>query len=215
MGYLLMDRSFLNRTALLVSIIGVMLVSAGCCGYFTASPSNNTGTQTQPQVIQAGNPSGNATANQNGGTQPQNPTDANGQGQIIDVTNPSGSQGTSGSGIIATTQQECATLTPTCGDCVAKQGCGWCKSSNSCLLGDSNGPSASTCKADEWTTTQNGCLQPVGVGGCSSKTNCADCLSGSGCAYCIDGSVCAPVNGGGSCSSGWKDKIYMCNYASR
>jgi len=205
----------MDRSLLLVIIIGIILISAGCWYILNQPASNNTAQKNQTLPNQGGNPPANPPANQGGGAQGQNVTDASGQGQIIDVTNPGGNQGTGGSGIVATTQQECATLTPTCSDCVAKTGCGWCKSSNSCLLGDASGPSASNCKADEWTTTQNGCLQPVNGGGCSSKTNCADCLSGSGCAWCIDGSVCANINGGGSCTGGWKDKIYMCNYASR
>jgi hypothetical protein len=196
----------------LISIVGIMLITAGCTNTANPPAPNITGQQNQTLV----NQSLNVSANQSGGTQAQNPTDASGQGQIIDVTNPgTDNQGTSGSGTTATTQQECSTVTPTCGDCVAKPGCGWCKSSNSCFLGGPSGPSVSSCNAGEWTTTQTGCLAPVGGNTCAQKTNCADCLSGSGCAWCIDGSKCANINGGGSCASGWKDKIYMCNYASR
>ena len=115
----------------------------------------------------------------------------------------------------ARSQADCATRTSTCDECTTKPGCGWCKGSNSCFYGDSDGPKVSSCQDAEWAYTSEQCKGPVGGSDCSEKTNCADCLSGSGCNWCIEGSVCADSSTTAECLGGWQSEIYRCNYASR
>ena len=117
--------------------------------------------------------------------------------------------------VIPATQEACSTLTPVCGSCVAKSGCGWCKSSNSCFSGTASGPTVSSCPSSEWTVTSDNCAAPVGGSQCSEITNCASCLTGSACMWCIQGSVCTDASSQDSCLGGWLNKSYQCNYASR
>jgi hypothetical protein len=112
-------------------------------------------------------------------------------------------------------QEDCATMTPTCGACVAKPGCGWCKSSNSCFAGSSAGPVVSSCPSHEWTIVESGCAAPAGGSTCAKQTNCASCLSGSGCKWCIQESKCADASFSDQCFGGWLNVSYQCNYASR
>jgi len=128
--------------------------------------------------------------------------------QILEV-------GDSAGNAAAGSQEDCATLTPTCESCTSKTGCGWCKSSNSCFYGDSDGPHVSSCQNAEWATTPEQCKAPVGGSACNEKTNCADCLSGSGCKFCIEGALCADASSNAECLGGWQNEIYRCNYASR
>lgn len=116
---------------------------------------------------------------------------------------------------IAKTQADCATLSPNCGTCTAREGCGWCKSSNSCFLGDENGPKVSSCEPDDWTYYENHCDGPKGGGNCEEQWNCADCLTGSGCKWCIQGAVCANEDSNKECFGGWMTQSFQCNYASR
>ncbi len=110
-----------------------------------------------------------------------------------------------------TAPADCSSLTPDCGACIAKPGCGWCKSTNSCLQGDASGPSGNTCPTIDWATTPTECTGPVGGSSCSSKTNCADCLSGSGCKWCQDGTKCADASSTDSCAvGGWRNTSYEC-----
>lgn len=205
-----------NRTIVAIaSVFAIMMVFSGCCGFTLPGGETQKNWGNQSDVIADIEPDQVNLSNINGSGPLIPPTDAGGQGQIIDVGGNTSGTGSGGSGSTASTQTECSTMTPTCRDCVAKSGCGWCKSSNSCFLGNANGPSVSSCANGEWATTESACAAPVGGDPCSKQTNCANCLSGSGCAWCIEGSKCASINGGGSCTSGWKDKIYMCNYASR
>ncbi len=107
---------------------------------------------------------------------------------------------------------DCSALSPTCGDCVAKPGCGWCKSVNGCLQGTTSGPTGNVvCAAVDWATTQTACAGPVGGSSCSSKTNCADCLSGSGCKWCQEGTKCTDASSTDDCASGgWRNASYEC-----
>ncbi len=106
---------------------------------------------------------------------------------------------------------DCSSLTPECGACIAKPGCGWCKSLNSCLQGDASGPSGNTCPAVDWATTPTECTGPVGGNSCVSKTNCADCLSGSGCKWCQEGTKCADASSTDNCAAGgWRNTSYEC-----
>lgn len=196
-----------------ISVFAAMIVLSGCCGFTLPGGETQKAGQNKSDVTTDIEPDQVNLSNIDNGGPLIPPTDAGGNGQIIDVGGNTGGSGTGGSA--ASTQTECSTMTPTCSDCVAKSGCGWCKSSNSCFLGNTNGPSVSSCADGEWATTESACAAPVGGDPCARQTNCANCLSGSGCAWCIEGSRCAAINGGGSCTGGWKDKIYMCNYASR
>jgi len=117
--------------------------------------------------------------------------------------------------VIPATQEACSTLSPDCSSCVAKSGCGWCKSSNSCFSGTASGPTVSSCPSSEWTVKSDKCAAPAGGSQCSEITNCADCLTGSGCNWCIQGSICSDASTTDSCLGGWLNKSYQCNYASR
>ncbi len=116
---------------------------------------------------------------------------------------------------IARSQDDCATLSPDCGSCVAREGCGWCKESQSCFFGNEDGPKVSSCSGSEWAYTLAACEGPKGGGTCDDQWNCADCLSGEGCQWCIQGAVCAPVDTTEDCFGGWMTQSFQCNYASR
>jgi hypothetical protein len=193
-------------TAMALVILGI-----GCCGLSPSAPPASGGQEIQVEVTGGQNDSAAETQNaQNPGeTAQQNPP--TGEGTIVDV---GGSLG--GNGNPAATQEDCATMTPTCADCIAKAGCGWCKNPAGCYKGDSSGPSGTvSCQPGDWALSLQQCQAPAGGSSCSSKTNCADCLSGSGCQWCISGTVCADAGAGGDCGSGgWKTKSYEC-YAGR
>jgi len=187
-------------------ILMAMLVFAGCA-------------QTSQQP--AGGPAsgGNVAVPQNntngaGGNAAVNKTpEPTGEGMIVDAGNTTEGGGNAASGVkAATSQQDCATLTPTCGACVAKPGCGWCKTSSTCFYGDANGPkNDATCQKADWSVTEQGCQAPVGGTSCSSKTNCADCLTGSNCMWCQEGTKCSGIQSSETCASGgWRTKGYQC-----
>lgn len=146
------------------------------------------------------------------------PAPVEGEGTIIEApSGPGGDDVAAPSGKPAESQQDCATLTSSCGLCVSKPGCGWCKSSNSCLLGDSEGPDAGQCEASNWAVDDVSCSAPVDTVGtsCEDQYNCAFCLSGTGCKWCIQGSKCVPAGSSEDCFGGWLNQSYQCNYASR
>lgn len=129
---------------------------------------------------------------------------------------PTGTSGTISIGeTITVTQEDCATLTPTCDSCLMKKGCGWCKSSNSCLLGSSTGPSKGNCEIKDWAYSASACSVTADGSSCGSKTNCASCLSGTGCKWCIQGAKCVPNDSSETCFGGWQNLSYQCNYATR
>jgi len=113
------------------------------------------------------------------------------------------------------TQGDCSTLAPDCGSCVVKAGCGWCKSSNSCLAGTASGAVSAPCAASDWAASPDQCSGPVGGASCSAQTNCASCLSGAGCKWCIQGSICTDASNQDKCLGGWLSQSYQCNLASR
>ena len=195
---------------MLIVAIALSLVAAGCCGQTPVSPApDGTGGSAQPAQGGETGGTGNATPPDGTGTGTQPPP--TGEGTIVDV---GGSTGTGGgsAGVPAGSQVDCSTMTPTCGDCVAKAGCGWCKSRNGCFYGDSSGPAGDvTCEEVNWATTESACAAPVGGNTCSSKTNCADCLSGSGCKWCQEGTFCASEDSAESCGAGgWRTTSYQC-----
>ncbi len=116
---------------------------------------------------------------------------------------------------VATSQEECATMSPDCESCISKKNCGWCKDSNSCLYGSASGPNTGQCPSDEWAVTIAACSVVDEDESCSDLTNCADCLSGSGCKWCIQGALCASESSTESCFGDWMTESYQCNYASR
>lgn len=139
-----------------------------------------------------------------------------GEGTIIEApSGPGGEEPPDYTGPPATSQEECATMTPDCESCISKTGCGWCKFSNSCLIGTSSGPSVSSCPPDQWTVSESGCSVVEEEEDCYDLTNCAFCLSGSGCKWCIQGSLCAPESSTEECFGDWLTESYQCNYASR
>lgn len=112
-------------------------------------------------------------------------------------------------------QQDCATMSADCESCIAKQGCGWCKTSNSCFIGTEAGPSVSSCEPADWTFDASACEGPKGGGTCEAQYNCADCLTGTGCKWCIQGSTCVSADSTEECFGGWLTESFRCNYASR
>jgi hypothetical protein len=200
---------------LIFAALSLALLIFGCCGQTPLSPApsgpGETGTPAQGagNGTTAGNESVTPPADTGTGSQP--PPPPTGDGTIIDVGGNTGSSGGS-SGKPASSQADCATMTPTCSDCVAKDGCGWCKSRNGCFYGDATGPAGDvTCEQVNWATSESACAAPVGGNTCSSKTNCADCLSGSGCKWCQIGTKCASADSAEACTvGGWRTKIYEC-----
>jgi hypothetical protein len=195
----------------ILAALVLSLLIFGCCGQTPISPgpSNPEGNGTPIQSGDNGTTGGTGAttppADTGTGTQ-QPPT---GEGTIVDV---GGSTGTGSAGVAANSQADCATRTATCGECIAKQGCGWCKSRNGCFYGDANGPAGDvTCEQVNWAMSDSACAAPVGGNTCTSKTNCADCLSGSGCKWCQIGTMCASADSTESCSTGgWRTKSYEC-----
>ncbi|HSB46736.1 MAG TPA: hypothetical protein VLD37_01895 [Candidatus Bilamarchaeum sp.] len=118
------------------------------------------------------------------------------------------------------TQADCATMTPNCGACIEKAGCGWCKTSNGCYRGDASGPAGDIqCQPADWAVTSQACEAPSSPVGstCAEQYNCAHCLTGSGCKWCIDGSRCVDSSNTDVCPNGlgWLTQSYQCNLASR
>ena len=195
------------RTYAIMLVLAVAML-AGCCGI--ANPLAQQGTDYGQDVQQ------NQAPNQSQGTPPQPLPDTQPR------NNTGGSNNTAQNQTVNATQdkqpgsqEDCATMTPTCGTCVAKPGCGWCKSSNSCFAGSSAGPVVSSCPSPEWTIVGSGCVAPAGNSTCARQTNCASCLSGSGCKWCIQGSKCTDAASSAQCFGGWLNVSYQCNYASR
>jgi hypothetical protein len=204
---------------LLIAFAALALLVSGCCGQTIRAPS-------------PGGSGGGAGTGQEGGTDdtgagvvetPPQDDDAeggNGAGPggetdgstILDVGDTTGGGDDWGSETPASSQADCATMTPTCSDCVAKQGCGWCKSRNGCFSGSAGGPGGDvTCEEVNWAFSESACAAPVGGEECASKTNCADCMSGSGCKWCQEGTKCVDASSSETCGAGgWRTKIYMC-----
>lgn len=198
-----------GKIVLAVLMFSVLLF--GCCmAPSTTAPLSGGGNGTQnpqPGTDNAGQDAG-------GPSPPPQQNHPTGDGVIIDVGGNTGG-GNGSSGGTAATQQDCATMTGSCAQCVAKQGCGWCKSSNSCFIGDAGGPDVSSCQPGDWTVTEAGCATPAGGSSCTKQTNCAFCLSGSGCKWCIQGSRCVDASSTDACTGGWLTQSFQCNYASR
>ncbi len=113
----------------------------------------------------------------------------------------------------AHSQADCATVTPDCESCLAKEGCGWCKETNSCHIGDESGPYENSC--NRWATTLEQCDVRDEKDSCREFITCPECLSGTGCKWCIQGSVCAAEESDNECFGGWMMESYQCVYASR
>lgn len=110
-------------------------------------------------------------------------------------------------------QEECATLTPNCGSCIEKAGCGWCKSSSACFAGTADGPAGDIeCQPADWAVTEEQCQAPSSPQGtnCAEQVGCGNCLSGEGCKFCRQGSVCADIGSPDSCFGGWITDFYVC-----
>lgn len=184
---------------MLIALVLAAALLTGCCGM---------GNPLAPQPSQGGyTPAGGTQPNQSQPAQPPAQNDTQPQAPSQNVTpEPNEPPGP---------QVDCATMTATCGACIAKPGCGWCKTSNSCFSGNSSGPAVSSCTSADWTTVESGCVAPAGGSTCSKQTNCASCLSGTACKWCIQGSKCADASVQDSCLGGWLTISYQCNYASR
>lgn len=198
----------------IISAAVFVLLSVGVLVYhFYLAPEAETESMEQSATNYAGNAPDN---NQDKIDKESEP--ATGEGTIIE--SPSGSgpteqEVTKPTKSVAHSQEDCATLSHNCGSCLEKSGCGWCKSTNSCLYGDSRGPRVSSCPSDQWAITSAECNVVEDDFDCYGITNCAECLSGSGCRWCIQGSICAPASSEATCFGGWLAESYQCNYASR
>ena len=185
-------------------IVAVLLI-AGC----TSNPTPKNENVTNESMMGEKNVTANGTV----------PTVKGGEGTIIEA--PSGTTPTEPNGntpSTGTTQQDCSTLAASCDQCVAKAGCGWCKTSNGCYKGDANGPSGDVnCQPADWAATEEKCKAPTTTAGtkCSEQPNCAFCLSGTGCKWCIQGAKCVDANSNEECFGGYMTKSFQCNFASR
>ncbi|MEW6036401.1 MAG: hypothetical protein AB1529_07350 [Candidatus Micrarchaeota archaeon] len=171
------------------------MLALGCLGQ-PASPQNAT----PPAQNQATPPA-----------QQPPPSQPTGDGTIIEVP-PTGNGGTGGTAPPGA-QEDCATLTPNCGSCIAKAGCGWCKSSNGCFAGDADGPAGDIqCQDADWAVTDAECQAPSSPQGssCAEQVGCGNCLTGEGCKFCRQGTVCADINSPDSCFGGWITDYYVC-----
>lgn len=189
------------RSMILLLIAGLLV--AGCLGPSEEAPATTSGTGQQPAEDGTGT---TEPGTQDAEPEPE-PPPVTGDGTIIEVGGSTGG--------VATSQQDCATMTANCGSCVAKSGCGWCKATNSCLYGDADGPDYGQCDLSDWTVTESGCNIVDSEEECAEITNCADCLSGEGCKWCIQGSICRGESTTDSCFGDWLTESYQCNYASR
>lgn len=80
----------------------------------------------------------------------------------------------------------CASRTD-CGGCTTTPGCGWCRSSLTCMSGSPTGPATGrTC--DSWAGTRSSCANPSDS--CNSSGNCATCTLRSNCGWCSDSDSC-------------------------
>jgi hypothetical protein len=184
------------------NLIFVMAVAAlfmaGCFGSAPPAPQN-----------------GSAAAPQNNTTAPQMPA-APGNNATPPAANetggPSPAPAQQGGGTAPAPQVNCATLTPDCGSCIAVAGCGWCKTSNSCLSGDASGPASGQCPQADWAVTAQACQAPSSPQGtdCAQQVGCGSCLSGSGCKFCRQGAVCADSSSTEDCFGGWITNYYVC-----
>lgn len=107
-------------------------------------------------------------------------------------------------------QEECATMAPDCESCIAKDGCGWCKTRNGCFAGTSSGPADVDCAEGDWAKTENQCAAPAGGSTCGQQTNCAACTTGSACKWCRQGSICVEADNAATCLGGWLTEAYQC-----
>ncbi len=105
-------------------------------------------------------------------------------------------------------------MTPDCTSCIAKLGCGWCKSRNGCFLGGAAGPTEVDCTPGDWAVIAAQCAAPAGGSTCGQQTNCAACTTGSGCKWCRQGSICVETDNAATCLGGWLTKSYQCAAAS-
>jgi len=191
---------------IVLAALALSILILGCCGQTPVSPAPSETGQAPSGGQNNTSGTGSVVPSGNNGTGSQQPT---GDGTIVDVGGSAGTTGTAGKP--AGSQEDCATMTPTCGACVAKSGCGWCKSRNGCFYGTGSGPASVACEDVNWATTDVECAAPVGGNTCGSKTNCADCLSGAGCKWCQIGTKCASADSTETCGSGgWRTTSYMC-----
>ncbi len=198
------------RLFVIAALMALLLF--GCAGQTPAAPEPAGAGQEPAQNESA--------VEETGGAPQQEPAQpAGGEGTIIEAPSGAGDGNVSGgatAGKPASTQQDCATLSQNCGACVAKAGCGWCKFSNGCYLGDEEGPAGGvTCPENDWSVTESGCSLESSGKKCEDQYNCAFCLSGTGCQWCIQGSKCAPAGTSEDCFGGWLTQSFQCNYASR
>jgi hypothetical protein len=191
------------RGILLIIMTGLL---AGCCG--TADEVSTY----QPPAAVAGESNVSAEPNE---TQEEEDTPVPGaEGTIIEAPPGPGTPDDDYPESTATSQDDCATMSPNCEACLAKDGCNWCKTTNACYY-EGIVPTISSCYPGDWVDDVSSCAGPKGGDSCSQKTNCADCLSGSGCQWCIQGSVCSSQDTSEDCFGDWLIESYQCNFASR
>ncbi len=185
------------RNALVIMAFAAILL-AGCFG-------------TAPAAPQANNTTAPPAANNTTGQMPALP------GSNVTPPPPSGTGGPSPApsqqGTAPSSQVDCATLTPDCGSCIAKAGCGWCKSASACYSGNASGPSGTLkCQPADWAVTSDQCQAPTSPQGtsCSQQVGCGNCLSGSGCKFCRQGAICTDASSTQDCFGGWITNYYVC-----
>mmetsp|Transcript_34596 Transcript_34596/g.40460 ORF Transcript_34596/g.40460 Transcript_34596/m.40460 type:complete len:167 (+) Transcript_34596:40-540(+) len=124
---------------------------------------------------------------------------------------------------------------PSCFLCTAREGCGWCPSSNACLRGNESGPLTSSCASWEFysrdcvtppeppsppqtkNTTSSPSPQPTiapaptpptPVSSCSAYSNCYTCTEKSGCGFCGATSSCESGTSSGPMEGSCSDWLW-------
>ncbi len=107
---------------------------------------------------------------------------------------------------------EVSPVPATCDACIARPGCGFCRTSAgdfSCLQGGALGPAGyGECEGGLWsfrTCSESAPLPPESA--CEARTDCSRCSNTNGCGWCIASNRCMRGSFAGpfeaTCASGW------------
>jgi hypothetical protein len=83
-----------------------------------------------------------------------------------------------------------------CGDCLARDNCGWCGSTGTCMLGDGNGSFDGTCSGPQWAGGGASC--PASA--CGEELLCGGCTQPE-CGWCVSTESCVPASADGTHSA--------------
>ncbi|HJL20179.1 MAG TPA: hypothetical protein RMH99_31220 [Sandaracinaceae bacterium LLY-WYZ-13_1] len=97
--------------------------------------------------------------------------------------------------ILQPTEDEDCWMARACDDCLSRDGCGWCGTSNACVSGSAFGPDTAACDPSRWRFTNCG-EPPNAVGDCAREDDCGGCVFTLGdeisdCVWCPATQSCA------------------------